>query len=106
MQAAEERDGHDLSNRVDGTAERGVLPESKMSTGAIVIIGVGAEDPAKMRFAQDHDVIQSFSADGADEPFDVSVLPGRAGRGWSIPDAHRPDPPFDHDAVGAVSVAD
>ena len=76
MQAAEERDGHDLSNRVDGTAERGVLPESKMSTGAIVIIGVGAEDPAKMRFAQDHDVIEAFSADGADEPFDVSVLPG------------------------------
>jgi hypothetical protein len=29
-----------------------------------------------MLFAQDHDVIQAFSADRADEPFDVAILPG------------------------------
>jgi hypothetical protein len=48
----------------------------KMGTGAIVIVGVSAENPAKMRLAQDHDVIQAFSADRADEAFDVSVPPG------------------------------
>ena len=47
-----------------------------MGTDAIVIVSVGPKDTAKMCFAQDHDVIQAFSADGADEPFDVSVLPG------------------------------
>jgi hypothetical protein len=58
-----------------------------MDAGAIVVVGVGAEDPAKMRLAQDHDMIQAFSPDRADEPFDVSVLPGRAGRSWSVPAA-------------------
>lgn len=36
MQATENRDGHDLSNRADGTAERGVLLEREMGTEAIV----------------------------------------------------------------------
>jgi hypothetical protein len=50
---------------VDRTAERGVPLESKKGARAIVIVGVSAEDPAKMRLAQDHDVIQAFSADRA-----------------------------------------
>src|SRR5258708_7464410 len=77
-----------------------------MGTDTIVIVSVGPQDPAKMRFAQDHDVIQAFSADRADEAFNVSVLPRRLGCGWSIPDAHRSDPATDDGAVGAVSVAD
>jgi hypothetical protein len=47
-----------------------------MGTGAIVIVSVGAEDPAKMRFAQDHDVVEAFSSDRADEPLDMSVSLG------------------------------
>ena len=42
-----------------------------------------------MGLAQDHGMIQAFSPDRADEPFDMSVLPGRAGRSWSVPDAAR-----------------
>src|SRR5260370_37727380 len=51
-------------------------------------------------------MIEAFSRDRADEPFNVSVLPGRAGRGWSVADAHRPDPLSDDDAVGTISIAD
>jgi hypothetical protein len=58
-----------------------------------------------MRFAQDHDMIQAFSPDRADEPFDVSVLPGRAGRSWSIADAHGSHPAGDGGAVGTIIVA-
>jgi hypothetical protein len=76
MESAKEWDGDDRSSRMDRTAERSVLRESEMGTGAIVVFGVGPEDPAKMRFAQDHDMIQTFSPDRPDEPFDVSVLPG------------------------------
>jgi hypothetical protein len=45
-----------------------------MAAGAIVIVGICSEDLAKMGFAQDHDVVQAFSSDRADEPFNVSVI--------------------------------
>ncbi len=51
-------------------------------------------------------MIQAFLADRADETFDVSILPGRAGCGWSIPDAHRPNSVSDDGAVACVSVVD
>jgi hypothetical protein len=41
-----------------------------------------------MRFAQDHDMVQALSPDRADESFDVSILPGRSRRSWSVPNAH------------------
>lgn len=88
MKSTEERDGHDRSGRLDGADDRGVLGESEMRTGAIVVVGVGCENLAKMCFARDDDMIQAFSLDRADEPFDVSVLLGRAGRSWPVPDAH------------------
>src|SRR3979490_2281046 len=59
-----------------------------------------------MGLAHDQDMVQAFSPDRADEPFDVSILPGRARRGWSVADTHRPDPLSDDDAVGAISIAD
>jgi hypothetical protein len=91
MESAKTRDSDDRSNRLHRTAERGVFVESEMGTNTIVIVGIVPEDLAEMGFAQDHDVIEAFSPDRADEPFDVSVLPGRAGRDWSIPNAHRPN---------------
>ena len=58
-----------------------------------------------MGFAQDHDMIQAFSSDRADEPFDVSVLPGRARRGWSVPDAHGSKTSRYGMAIGGISVS-
>jgi hypothetical protein len=46
-----------------------------MSADAIVVVDIGAEDSAKMRFAKDQDMVQAFSSDGANEPFCMSVLP-------------------------------
>jgi hypothetical protein len=77
-----------------------------MGTDAIVIVGIGSEDPVQMGLAQDQDMVQAFSPDRADEAFYVSVLRRRAGRGWSVADAHRPDPLPDDDTAGAVSIAD
>ena len=60
-----------------------------MCPGVIVVVGIGPKDLTKMRLTQDHDVVEALSSDRAYEPFDVSVLPGRAGRSWSIPNPHR-----------------
>ena len=58
-----------------------------------------------MRFAQDHDVVQAISPDRADEAFDVPILPGRAGRRWSVPDAHGRKTSRDGMAIRGISVA-
>jgi hypothetical protein len=104
MKPTEEWDGHDRSGRLDRTAERGVLRESEVGAGAIVVVGVGPEDPAKMRLAQDHDMIQAFSPERADEPLDVSVLPGRSRRSWSVPNAHGSKTSHYHIAIRSISV--
>ena len=59
-----------------------------------------------MRFAQDHDMVQALSADRADQPFDVSVLPGRSRCRWSVPDAHGSETSRYGMAIRGVSVAD
>ena len=76
VEAAEERDRDDRADRLDRAVDRGVFRKSEVDTGAVVVVGVGTEDLAKMGFAQDQDMVQAFSSDRADEPFSVSVLPG------------------------------
>jgi hypothetical protein len=68
MESAKEWDGDNRSSRMARTAERSVLRESAMGAGSIVVVGAGAKDPAKMRFAQDDYMIQALSSDRADEP--------------------------------------
>jgi hypothetical protein len=53
-----------------------------------------------MGLAKDDDVIQAFSTDRADEPFDLSILPGRTGRSWSV---SNPQPVPPEIALGALS---
>jgi hypothetical protein len=76
VEAAEEGDRDDRADRLDRAADRGVFRKSEVDTGAVVVVGVGTEDLAKMGFAQDQDMVQAFSSDRADEPFGVTVLPG------------------------------
>jgi hypothetical protein len=48
MESTAKGDGRERSSHLHGTAKRGVLSERKMGAGAIVIVGVGSEDPAQM----------------------------------------------------------
>jgi hypothetical protein len=74
VKSAKDRPRRDLAEPLNWTKKRRVLSKAKMRSEIVVVGGVGPEDPAKMRFAQDHDMIQAFSPDRADEPFDVSVI--------------------------------
>ena len=59
-----------------------------------------------MPLVPDADMIETLASDGADDPFDITVLPGRSRCRWYIVDSHRfysiPVEP----AVGAVSITD
>ena len=47
-----------------------------MSSGAVVIVGIGPEHAVQMRFAKDDYVVQAFSSDRSDQALNVAVLPG------------------------------
>lgn len=60
-----------------------------MHAGPVVVTRVGRKDPTQMSFAEDDDVIEAFSADRADQPFRMPILPGRTGSRRMISNAHR-----------------
>jgi hypothetical protein len=60
----------------------------------------------EMPFAKDHDVVEAFPPDQADETFAISILPGGPRGCWSVPNAHRPQSTFEDLAIGTVPVTD
>jgi hypothetical protein len=58
-----------------------------------------------MPLSNDHDVIEAFSSDRADQAFAASVLPWRAGRsGWFVANAHRAQTPLKDIAMSAIAL--
>ena len=56
--------------------ERRVLVQGTMSPRLIIVGGICAQDPAQVRFTEYDHVVQALPADRANEPLNVSVLPG------------------------------
>ena len=76
VKAAEDRlrcDGADALNRA---MKRGVLVQRSMSPQLIIIGGICAEDSAQVCFTEHDHVVQALPADRANEPLNLSVLPG------------------------------
>jgi hypothetical protein len=59
---------------------------------------------AKMPFVEDDDVIKAISADGSDQPFGESILPGRSSRYRAIAYAHHCDASNESVAIGAIAI--
>ncbi len=64
-----------------------IFVQRQVSAGTIVIVGVGAKHAAQMCLTDNDQMIQTFSSDRSDQPFNVGVLPGRAWCRRAIPDA-------------------
>ena len=78
----------------------------RSGSNAVNYYSICAQDPAQLGFAQDHDMIQAVSPDRADEPFDVSVLPGRSRCRWSVADTHGREASGCWMAVRGISITD
>src|SRR5262249_29856010 len=65
----------------------GVLAQREMSPRSVVVVDVALHDTAKLLFASDDDVVETFSPDRTDHPFGITVLPGRSCRNTT---PHRP----------------
>jgi len=75
-------DGTETLNRA---MERGVLVQRSMGPRLIIVGSVRTYDSAQVRLTEYDHVVQAFSADRANEPLNVSVLPGWSERNRSIP---------------------
>ena len=83
----------------------GVLVEREMCARRMVVAQVGGENPAQMAFAEYDDVIQAFSPDRSDDPFDVRILPRRAWGNQDVADVHAMYPSREVVPVDAIAVA-
>src|SRR5260370_2264578 len=77
-----------------------------MRSDAIVIVGVGFQDPTQMHLAQDNDVVHTLAPDRSDQPFGKAILPRRGWCGGSVPDAHGAQSAGDDAAIDPIPVMD
>src|SRR5208282_3285664 len=62
-----------------------------MRPDLVVIGSIVLQNPTQLRFVEHDQVIEAFAPNRSDEPFDVAILPWRAGRGRMIADLHCPN---------------
>ena len=72
----------DASDSLNLASDRRILVQGSMRSDAIIIVGVGFQDPTQMDLAQDNDVVRTLTPDRSDQPFDKAVLPGRGWCAW------------------------
>jgi hypothetical protein len=70
------RDGHDAANRLNCTRRWCILVPRKVRACVIVTSLVPSQQLAEVLLAEHHDMIEALPSDRADEPLDMSILPG------------------------------
>src|SRR6202140_3158429 len=95
-----------ITGSLNRARNRRILVQGSMRSDAIVIVGVGFQDPTQMHLAQDDDVVHTFAPARSDQPFGKAILPGRGWCGRLVPDAHGAQSARDDAAIDPVPIAD
>src|SRR6267154_900108 len=96
----------DHTGSLNRARNRRILVQGSMRSDAIVIVGVGFQDPTQMHLAQDNDVVHTLTADRSDQPFGKAILPRRGWRGRLVPDAHGAKSACDNAPIDPIPIAD
>lgn len=78
MKAAENRHGHDTTDRLHRSTERGIFGEREVRADPVIIARVGFERVAKVSLTEHDTVVQALPPHGTDESFRMRILPGRS----------------------------
>src|SRR5258708_36578411 len=73
---------------LDGSHVGRVLFEREMSSRAVIVDEVAGQDAARGPLAEHKDMVQTLTANRADEPRSEGRLPGAVGRGATRPAPH------------------
>ncbi len=84
MKSTEQRYSRDGALKLNGTAVRHFLVQSKVGPHAVVIARVSRKNPAQVVLPKYHGVVEALPPDGADQPLHMAVLPRRARRDWPV----------------------
>src|SRR5690349_9945118 len=84
MQTPELRDLDDLSHTRDLPRKRTLLVQPQMGPRFVVVSEIPSQGCLEMLCVQDHEVVQAVSSDGADQAFDVRILPWTLGCGEQL----------------------
>src|ERR1700732_646544 len=106
MKSAQNGARTDHTGSLNRARNRRILVQGSMSSEAIIIVGVGFQDPTQMHLAQDNDVVHTFTRDRSDQPFGKSILRGRRWCNGPISDAHCPQSADDDATIDPVAIAD
>jgi hypothetical protein len=85
VQATEDRYCADVSGGHDRPTERCVFGEREVRARGIVVLGIVGHHAAQIRFAEHYQMVETLPPDGANQSFDMAILPGRAGRNRPMP---------------------
>ena len=96
----------DDSSQLNRAKDRRILVQRPVSSDAIVIIGIGIQNPAQMGLAQDKDVVQTLAPDRSNQPFDKAILPRRGRCNRFVPNAHGSQSACDDGAIDPIAIAD
>src|SRR5882672_2974399 len=83
-----------------------ILVQGQVRPRLIIVASVRFQNPAQMCLAQDNDVVDTFTPDRSDQPFDKAILPGRGRCNRLVPDAHGTQSTCDDRTVDAIPVPD
>jgi hypothetical protein len=83
-----------------------ILVEREMRASPVIVGEVADEDAAEVPFAQDQDVIQALTSDGADKSLCKRILPGALRSRQQFSDSHALDTLLKHVSVDAVAIAE
>ena len=83
-----------------------ILVERQVSARPVVVRKVASKGTAEVLFAEDDDVIQTLTPDGADEALREGVLPRAVRRRQDFTDAHALEALPEHVPVDRVAVAE
>src|SRR6266699_4542364 len=77
-----------------------------MRSRYIIIGGIGAQNPAQVRFAQYDEMVETFPSDRPDQSFRKTVSPRRAASDGFVTDAHSSHATCNHRAVDTIPITD
>ena len=108
MQATDFRNRHDSARvgKLDSPDIRRIFVEREMCASPVIVGKVADEDAAEVPFAQDQDVIQTLTSDGADKSLCKGILPGALRSCQQFSDSHALHALLKHVPVDAVAIAE
>ena len=108
MQSTKDRLGNDsaLLRGFDAPRYWSVVIKRLMRARGVVVVDVFGEDPSQVRFAENDDMVEEFTADRSDHPLSERVLPERTWRNHDFLGSHVLESLLETVAVETIVITD